>query len=77
MAVLQTILAIMLIGAGTQLFKYGQGLPTGEEDRDRDTSFLYEFLYGPPGSERVRALLGGVVLVVMGIAMIASALFAA
>ncbi len=67
MGLLQIAFAIVLIGAGILLFKHGQSLPTGDEDRDRNYSFLYEFLCGPPGYERARALVGGVVLVAMGL----------
>ena len=60
----------MLVGGGILLFKQGQSEPTADEDTGRDEGFLYEFLYGPAGYERVRGLVGGVVLIIMGIAIV-------
>lgn len=75
MVVFQILLAIMLVGGGVLLFKHGQSEPTAEEDRDRDDSFLDEFLYGPVGYERVRGLVGGIVLILMGIGVVTYTLF--
>ena len=76
MAIFQILLAMILVGAGILLFKHGQSLPTAEEESGRDNSFLYEFLFGPPGYKRVRALVGGVALMFAGVLVIAGALFA-
>lgn len=76
MAIFQILLAMILVVAGILLFKHGQSLPTGEEDTNRDDSFLYEFLYGPPGTERVKALVGGVALIFVAVLLIVGALFA-
>jgi len=76
MAIFQILLAMILVGAGILLFKHGQGLPTAEEESDRDSSFLYEFFFGPPGYKRVRALISGVVLMFAGVLVIVAALFA-
>ncbi len=65
----------MLVGGGILLFKHGQNEPPAEEDRDRDDSFLHEFLYGPAGHERVRGLVGGIVLILMGIGVVTYTLF--
>ena len=75
MAAFQILLAIILVGGGILLFKHGQSEPTADEDRDRNDSFLYEFLYGPAGYERVRGVVGGIILIMMGIGVVAVTLF--
>lgn len=75
MAALQILLAIILVGWGILFFKHGRSEPTADEDTGRDDSFLYEFLYGPAGYERVRGLVGGSVLITMGICLVAFTLF--
>ena len=71
MAVYGLFLSVILVVAGVMLFNYGRKLPTGEEDINRDSSFVFELLYGPPGYERARGLVGGVVLVAMGAILLA------
>ena len=61
------IVSIAFVFCGLLLINYGRGLPAWREDTDRDDSFLYEFLYGPPGYNRVRAILGGAGLTVGGV----------
>ncbi len=60
-------MSCVLISTGLWLFDHGRDLPTAEEDAKRDRSFFEEFLDGPPGFARVKALVGGVVLVIMGV----------
>lgn len=75
MAIFQLLLALFLVVGGILLFKHGISLPTAEEDKDRDYSFINEFLNGPPGYGRARGLVGGIVLIIMGFVVVAFMLF--
>lgn len=70
MTAFQIFLAIVLMIAGILLFKHGQCEPTAEEDTSRDHSFFHEFLYGPTGYERIRGLIGGIVLMIAGVGLL-------
>ncbi len=67
MILLVLIVSVLFVSTGLWTIDYGRNLPTGDQDVNRDQSFFNEFLYGPPGYERVRALVVGVVLIVMGV----------
>jgi hypothetical protein len=51
MAFLSFVLSMVLIVWGLLYLKYGQSLPTGEEDVDRRDSIVFEFLFGPPKAD--------------------------
>ena len=67
MVILGLFFSLIIAACGFLLFKHGLRLPTGDEESDRNDSFLYEFLNGPPGYERVRAVVGGIVLIIIGV----------
>lgn len=65
----QLFVCLLLIGGGVMLLMHGRTVPTWQEEEKegRDNSFLHEFLYGPPGYGRVRAIGGGIVLTAGGV----------
>ena len=65
-----------MIVVGIGFLMHGRTLPNWkeEEERGRDSSFFYEFLYGPPGYNRFRAIGGGIGLIGGGLPMLIAAL---
>jgi len=69
------IISLLFVSAGMWTFEYGRSLPTADENICRNQSLFSEFLYGPPGYERIRSQVGGVVLILIGVLGIVWAFF--
>lgn len=70
------VVSTLMIVVGVGFLMHGRTLPTWkeEEEKGRDDSFFYEFLYGPPGSSRSKSIGGGIGLIGGGLLMLTVAL---